>query len=502
MVHDRLRLLEPPIQTRTDGPNSRGEYRVTFTDRRDWFVQTIIGRQGRVTAVQGTNLGIMPWTSRRTAPFASPWQLILLMCAFLACGLVRGPGARQVNAGIGLLAAAGVITQVSAWIRPAYDHDAIVRTNVAVLLTVTLVVLAAVAWSLVRARASNVMDTDSAESAASRRRWRPILPWPVLAAATVLAVALTFVILFREPTITDAGRGGASGATLMRAGVLPYGNLSPVAGFFEGGDGYGPLTYAAYIPATYIADPYDFVRIGQLSSAGFQLLCLAALGVLGFRARRLPGAMWAMAIWATNPVIVFDTILGFNDQLTTAALLWTAVAMSSPKLRGLVFSLGIWAKFFPIVALPALLRMRGEGWRAMASVAGMFVGLTLLLGVYVAHPKHGWHLFVQSIVHGPGATSDAGSLWGVTGWHWGPYIPLAAMTALALWSLRGGRTHASALYMVAATIGLGSISGGHWGMGYLTWTIAPLLAAIIVEAYPIAEVTQAEDPAPVETAPT
>ncbi len=207
----------------------------------------------------------------------------------------------------------------------------------------------------------------------------------------VLAGAAIFLIGFRggldryDSNVIDVGYAGVVGADRLISGDTPYGTfptrvgaacgirysdgtsqayLQPQRGNrcespIELGDTYGPINYAAYVPAVAITGwtgLWDDLPAAHLTSVVFDALC--ALGLL-FAGRRLAGWRLGVALafaWAAYPFTAFALESNTNDMIVTAFAIWGFVWATTPVARTALLSLAAWTKFAPLALGPLWLR--------------------------------------------------------------------------------------------------------------------------------------------------
>ena len=193
-----------------------------------------------------------------------------------------------------------------------------------------------------------------------QRRFASLAPWIVLGVVTVIHVALliqSFGIqrLWEDeafnlsvPLNLLAGLGYTSDGTLTGSFLIP----------FDVRISTGPVVMLP--AAALMALGIDPVVAGRLVAAGYWVLLVTALALLG---RRIAGP-WGAVIAAATPLTLHTNygnspIQGPADFLgegPAAALIVTAVLLMRhrPALAGLVAGLAIQAKFIALLAMPAL----------------------------------------------------------------------------------------------------------------------------------------------------
>jgi hypothetical protein len=209
----------------------------------------------------------------------------------------------------------------------------------------------------------------------------------LLLPATVLAAAAVFLVGFRvglnayDSNVIDVGYAGVIGADRMLRGEVPYGAMptnkgSPCGVRYsdgtyaayrqarqrgrceapnERGDTYGPLTYAAYVPAVAAlgwSGRWDDLPAAHVTSVVFDSLCILGLLVAG---RRLGGTRLGVLLafaWLAYPFTAYALESNSNDMILAALLIWGFVAVTSPMARGALLGLSAWAKFAPLLLVP------------------------------------------------------------------------------------------------------------------------------------------------------
>jgi hypothetical protein len=207
----------------------------------------------------------------------------------------------------------------------------------------------------------------------------------------ILAGAAIFLIGFRggldryDSNVIDVGYAGVVGADRLISGDTPYGTFPTRNGTpcglkyadgtsqayrqatrggrcespIELGDTYGPVNYAAYVPAVALlgwTGLWDDLPAAHFTSVLFDALC--ALGLL-FAGRRLAG--WRLGVslafaWAAYPFTAFALESNSNDMIVTAFAIWGFVWATSPVARGALLALASWSKFAPLALWPLWLR--------------------------------------------------------------------------------------------------------------------------------------------------
>ncbi len=211
----------------------------------------------------------------------------------------------------------------------------------------------------------------------------------------LLAGLAIFLVGFRggldryDSNVIDVGYAGVVGADRLISGQTPYGTFPKSGGAtcgaqysdgtsqgylqanegdrcespIELGDTYGPVNYAAYVPAvaaTGWTGLWDDLPAAHVTSTLFDALC--ALGLL-FAGRRLGGWQLGVALafaWTAYPFTAFALESNTNDMIVTAFAIWGFVWATSPIARESLLALASWAKFAPLVLWPLWLRYPRE----------------------------------------------------------------------------------------------------------------------------------------------
>jgi Glycosyltransferase family 87 len=218
----------------------------------------------------------------------------------------------------------------------------------------------------------------------TRRRGPALRPlWPVW----VLAAAAVFLAGFRvglnlesKHGVIDVGYAGVIGANRIANGEAPYGHM-PQRGTLqacgpkdasgdvrdriqtngrcesanEHGDTYGPVSYAAYVPAYLLfgwSGKWDTLPAAHATSIAFDLLTLLGLVLVGLRfgGNRL-AAVLAFG-WAAYPFTAYTLDSNTNDAIMPAFLVWGFWLISSPWARGAAVGLAGWTKFGALMLAP------------------------------------------------------------------------------------------------------------------------------------------------------
>ena len=155
-------------------------------------------------------------------------------------------------------------------------------------------------------------------------------PW-ALAALAVFLIGFRLGLNAFDATVIDVGYAGTVGADRLMRGQLPYGNFPDASGAPCGikhsdgtssayrqakqdgrcespvanGDTYGPVNYAAYVPAVAVAGwtgRWDDLPASHGTSAIFDLACAAGMAAVGWRFGRMRMALLCALAWLAYPV--------------------------------------------------------------------------------------------------------------------------------------------------------------------------------------------------------
>jgi hypothetical protein len=217
-----------------------------------------------------------------------------------------------------------------------------------------------------------------------RGRARALRPgWPTW----VIAVAAVFLLGFRiglnveaPRGVIDVGLAGVVGASRMLDGEAPYGHM-PQRGSLEPcgpadtdgqvrdriqtngrcesaierGDTYGPVAYAAYVPATAVfgwSGKWDSLPAAHATSIAFDVLTILGLVLVGLRfgGRRLASIL--AFSWVAYPFTAYALNANTNDTVMPALLVLGFWLASSAWARGAAVALAGWTKFGALLLAP------------------------------------------------------------------------------------------------------------------------------------------------------
>ena len=342
-----------------------------------------------------------------------------------------------------------------------------------------------------------------------------------------LAALMVFLIGFRlglnafDATVIDVGYAGTVGADRVLRGQLPYGTFpdssgtpcgiknadgtssayrqasqggrceSPVAN----GDTYGPVNYAAYVPAVAVTGwtgRWDDLPASHGTSAIFDLACVAGLAAIGWRFGRLRLALLCGLAWVAYPFTGYALQANTNDMIVAAFAIWGFAFAASPVRRGVLLALASWTKFAPLVLWPLWSRYpRGEGEspRSLSrGAAGLALGTALAALLLLPGGLDAVRTFWDRTAGFQIGRSSPFSLWA-----WGIYPDLPDLGSL--------QTALEALLVTCAValafrprrldvVQLAALSGAlvlgfelvltHWSYLYLPWAFPFVLLALVL----------------------
>lgn len=296
----------------------------------------------------------------------------------------------------------------------AYFNEGLVFWSVPLAYPPLLYLLGRLAWIGLRGR--------------SRRLYTGVLPVWLLAGLAVFGVGFRIGLNAFDSSVIDVGYAGTIGADRLIGGQVPYGTFPTNRGAACGvhvadgsstayrqtaqadrcetpnarGDTYGPLTYAAYVPALALAGwtgRWDTLPSAHLTTIAFDLLCVLGLVAIGFRRGGARLAALLALCWVAYPFTTYSMQSNSNDMIVTAGLIWGFAAASLPFRRGFALGLASWCKFAPLVLWPLwLLRGSGRMRAAAGAIAATAAALALVVpgGVDALHrtwdSTFGWQL--------------------------------------------------------------------------------------------------------------
>ena len=342
-----------------------------------------------------------------------------------------------------------------------------------------------------------------------------------------LAALMVFLIGFRlglnafDATVIDVGYAGTVGADRVLRGQLPYGTFpdsggapcgarhtdgtysayrqpqeddrceSPVAN----GDTYGPVNYAAYVPAVAVTGwtgRWDDLPASHGTSAIFDLACVGGMAAAGWRFGRMRMALLCALAWVAYPFTGYALQANTNDMIVAAFAIWAFAFATAPVRRGVLLALASWTKFAPLVLWPLWSRYpRGEDApprSLLRGIAGLALGTALAGLLLLPGGFHGVRVFWDRSFGFQFGRSSPFSLWA-----WGIYPGLPDLSGLqtalqavlvtcsAALAFRPRRLDAVQLAALSGALILGfELVLTHWSYLYLPWAFPFALFALVL----------------------
>lgn len=347
-------------------------------------------------------------------------------------------------------------------------------------------------------------------------RGRPV--W-VLAAATVFLVGFRLGLVIEGSNVIDVGYSGVIGAHRIAAGQAPYGHFPREQGepcgppdrdgrrvfriqpngrceaANEQGDTYGPVAYLVYLPGYALLGwkgKGDDLDAARLTAALFDLLCVAALALVGHRYGGRRGAVTLAFAWAAYPFTLYALSSSSNDAVLPAFLLLAFWLGRSPWARGVLVALAAWTKFAPLLLVPLWMGYpEGRRLGPAARFAGGFAAATAAaFSVLLLEPDplRAATLFFRRTIAAQMGRDSPFSLW-----DWGQYraglpdleavqIAVAVLVSLGALALAWYPRRRSPLQLAALTAALligFQMALTHWFYLYLPW-LFPFAALALV----------------------
>ena len=242
---------------------------------------------------------------------------------------------------------------------------------------------------------------------------RPVWPTWVFAAAAIFLLGFRVGLNVEAPRgVIDVGLAGVVGASRILDGEAPYGNM-PQRGdleecgpedadgdvrlriqtngrceaAIERGDTYGPVAYAAYVPATLVfawSGKWDSLPGAHATSILFDLLTIVGLGLVGLRFGGVRLAALLAFAWCAYPFTTYTLNANTNDTIMPAFLVFGFWLASSAWARGTAVALAGWTKFGGLLLAPLwasypTLELRRLARFALAFALATFVSFVILL---------------------------------------------------------------------------------------------------------------------------
>jgi hypothetical protein len=312
---------------------------------------------------------------------------------------------------------------------------------------------------------------------------RPVWPTMWLLIAALFLMGFRVGLNMADAGAIDVGYAGVTGAHRILHGEQLYGDWPEE---IHDGDTYGPVNYAAYIPFELVwpyTGEWDDLPAAHGASVAFDIVTFVLLLVLGIRIRPGPegrrlGAILAFG-WAAFPYTAYVLESDSNDALVAALLVATLVVLAKPLWRGVTLSLGVWAKFTPLVLGPMLLTLDGWKPRRLLAFAAGFAAITVAAMLWPAI-NPGLHTFYERTIATQAGRSSPFSIWGLDESLEPIRVALLAATGVLAIALAFVPRKKSLLQVAAfsAALLLGvEITLHHWFYLYIVWFFPLMLVA-------------------------
>ena len=343
------------------------------------------------------------------------------------------------------------------------------------------------------------------------RRQRPIRAvWPVwaLAAAAVFLAGFRVGLNVEDSNVIDVGYAGVIGAHRIANGQAPYGHMPVEEGrrpcgpadlegdvrdrvqtngrcesSNERGDTYGPVAYAAYVPAYWLfgwSGKWDDLPAAHATALAFDLACLFGLVLVGLRFGGAPLAATLAFAWTAYPFTQYASSSNTNDAILPAFLIWGFWLASSAWARGAFVALAGWTKFAALIVAPLWLTYPRRR-PSLRAVAGFAAATAAAFSVLLLEPDliEAATTFAERTLIWQIGRDSPFSLWG-----WGQYhaegVPDLHLVQLALGGLLVvGAIAAAFLPRRKSPLQLAALTGAllvgfelvltHWFYLYIPW---------------------------------
>ncbi|MCW2961937.1 MAG: hypothetical protein JWM90_2324 [Thermoleophilia bacterium] len=209
------------------------------------------------------------------------------------------------------------------------------------------------------------------------------VPTIALVVLCVVLAGLRIGVTLDGGNVIDVGYAGLAGARLELKGEAPWGNM-PADN--PHGDTYGPVNYAAYVPAALLLDEPDDDWGGDLPAAqataiAADLLCALLLAAIGWRWISRRGGVLLAAGWLACPWTFWALASGVNDALVAVPLLAAFALLRRPTLRGALVGAAVLIKIAPLAALAPLLHVGTARRVSQALRTGLAAVVVILAGI-------------------------------------------------------------------------------------------------------------------------
>jgi hypothetical protein len=351
------------------------------------------------------------------------------------------------------------------------------------------------------------------------------LPTWALAALAVFLIGFRLGLNAFDATVIDVGYAGTVGADRLVRGQLPYGNFPDASGVACGvrnsdgsssayrqanesgrcespvanGDTYGPVNYAAYVPAVAVAGwtgRWDDLPASHGTACIFDLACAAGLAAVGWRFGRVRMALLCALAWLAYPFTGYALQANTNDMVVSAFAIWGFAFALSPLRRGALLALASWTKFAPLVLWPLWSRFPRAGaepaGRSLLRGAGGLALGTALAGLLLLPGGEGLHAVRLFWDRTAGFQLGRSSPFSI--WDWNVYLPgfpdlgglqtaleAVLVTCAALLAFRPRRLDVLQLAALSGALVLGfELTLTHWSYLYLPWAFPFVLLAFVL----------------------
>jgi hypothetical protein len=310
----------------------------------------------------------------------------------------------------------------------------------------------------------------------------PRIPVAWLAIGALALFGARVALNVADSNVVDVGYAGVIGARHVVDGDELYDGR--FAADPPAGDTYGPANYLLYVPFERTigwSGRWDHVPAAHGAAIAFDLLCLAALFLLGRRVRAGPegvalGTALAFA-WAAYPYSLFVLMTNSNDALVGALAVLAVLALAAPAARGALVGLGAAAKFAPLALAPLFANPDGSSRLRGPLVFGGVLAAVLLAAFLPFVPPGGLgDVYDRTLGFQLGRDSPF-SVWGQS-----PTLePLhtlvkvgAVNLAVALLIFPARKAPVQAAALAAAVLVALQLATVHWFYLYVAW-FAPLV---------------------------
>jgi hypothetical protein len=408
---------------------------------------------------------------------------------------------------------------VSLW----YFNEGDIFTSVPAAYPPLVYLLARTAWIGLRGRVGGLAT-------------RPVWPVWALLGATVFLAGFRIGLNVQTSNVIDVGYAGVIGADRILHGQAPYkhfprqGDLKACGpadqegeireriqengrceASNEFGDTYGPVSYAAYIPAYLVfgwTGKWDDLPTAHATAIAFDLLCLLGLALVGLRLGGQRLAATLAFAWAAYPFTLYTSSSNTNDAIFPAFLIFGFLLASSAWKRGALCALAGWTKFASFIVAPLWLTYDAEGGRRkpLWFLAGFAGASAIALSVLLLEPNpiRAVGTFVDRTVVTQVTRESPFSLW-----DWGQYraagipdlhlvqLAFEALLVVAAVAVAFVPRRKSSLQLAALTaallLGLELVLT-HWFYLYIPWFFPFVAVAVFSPA--IRERAPQEEPEP------